>query len=113
VRVQRNALRGVGTLSNRGRQIMGKTQELPRNDDGTLVEFAWPGGYPVYYVVEDSGILCPNCARMSEREELGLQHDDDTFDPQWHIVAADINYEDDSLYCDHCGERIESAYCED
>ena len=29
------------------------------------------------------------------------------------IVAADINYEDSALYCDHCGDRIESAHAED
>ena len=31
----------------------------------------------------------------------------------WHIAGADINWEDPDLYCDHTGERIESAYAED
>jgi hypothetical protein len=30
----------------------------------------------------------------------------------WRVVACDTNWEDASLYCDHSGERIESAYAE-
>ena len=26
------------------------------------------------------------------------------------FIGADVNYEDDSLYCDHCSQPIESAY---
>lgn len=82
---------------------------LPRDDDGRLTAYAWPGGYPVYYVTADSGALCPDCARMAEAEGLA----GDPEDPQWYIVAADINWEDADLYCDHCSERIESAYADD
>jgi hypothetical protein len=28
------------------------------------------------------------------------------------VEALDVNWEDPSLYCDHCGARIESAYAE-
>lgn len=80
--------------------------DLPRSDLGTLAEFTFPGGYPLYYVVKDGGVLCPKCARMAESEGLT----DDPDDPQWCIIACDINYEDDTLYCDHCGDNIESAY---
>ena len=31
-------------------------------------------------------------------------------DPQWEVIVADINYEDNMLYCDHCSQRIDSAY---
>lgn len=34
-------------------------------------------------------------------------------DAEWTIVASEINYEDPTLYCDHCNARIESAYAED
>ena len=76
---------------------------------GQLVDYAWPGGYPVYYITDDGGTLCPDCARMAEAE--GLTGDRD--DPQWNIIAAEANYEDAHLYCDHCGERVESAYAEE
>jgi hypothetical protein len=31
----------------------------------------------------------------------------------WLLVGDDVNYEDCSLYCDHCNEKIPSAYGED
>lgn len=83
--------------------------KLPRDDDGQLTAYAWPGGYPVYYVTKDCGVLCPDCARMADRE--GLTGDPD--DSQWFIVGTDINWEDPDLTCDHCSKRIESAYAED
>lgn len=85
---------------------------LPRDDDSKLITYAWPGGYPAYYVTEDGGVLCPECARMAEREDLSLVDENGGIDAQWHIVAADINWEDADLYCDHCYTRIESAYAE-
>lgn len=88
--------------------------QLPRYDTekgentGALMAYAWPGGYPIYYIVADCGVLCPKCANMAEAEGLANNPDD----KQWHIVQADVNYEDNSLYCDHCSERIERAYAE-
>lgn len=67
--------------------------------NGTLPSYAWPGGYPIFYVTDQGTILCPEHANVEH------EYNDEL------IVAADINYEDDSLYCEH-GERIESAYAE-
>ncbi len=86
---------------------------LPRDNDGKLVTYAWPGGYPVYYITEDGGILCPACARMAEDETLSVVDENGWTDPQWHIIGVDVNWEDSSLYCDHCYERITSAYAEE
>jgi hypothetical protein len=83
--------------------------ELPRSDAGELQSHAWPGGYPLFYATQDGGTLCPGCARMAESEGLT----DDTDDPQWCIVAGQVNWEDESLYCDHCSRCIESAYVDD
>ena len=82
---------------------------LPHLENGQLVAFAWPGGYPLYYVLQDGGTLCSDCARNAESE--GLTNDPD--DPQWYIIAYHINWEDQTLYCDHCSDHIESAYCSD
>ncbi len=82
------------------------TPNLPRNDDGTLAAYAWPGGYPLYYITKDGGVLCPADANMADRE--GLTNDER--DEQWYILSADIHWEGEPLYCDHCGERIPSAY---
>jgi hypothetical protein len=68
---------------------------------------AWPGCYPLYYLTKDGGVLCPECINKN----ISLVTDPD--DSQWYIVAGDANYENTSLYCDHCNERIESAYADD
>jgi len=74
---------------------------LPRDSDGRLVSFAWPGGYPVVYLDKHDNVLCPECANGYE------PGDEDA------PVSAGINWEDPSLHCDECSERIESAYAED
>lgn len=83
--------------------------KLPRDDDGQLTVYAWPGGYPVYFVTADGGTLCAECARRAD--DAGLTRDPD--DAQWYIVAGDVNWEDTSLECDDCSERIASAYGDD
>lgn len=65
--------------------------------------YAWPGGYPIFFVTGDNGVLCPNCAN----EHLDLTLDKD--DLQWHVVAMDVNHEDQHLYCDHCNTHLEPA----
>lgn len=74
--------------------------KLPRDSDGRLSKWAWPGGYPIFYLDGEDSILCADCARKSDEEEV--EH----FKP----VAAGINYEDKEWFCEQCSERIESAY---
>lgn len=70
-------------------------------------QFAWPGSYPLYHVARDCGVLCTKCAN----ENISLTADDtENADPQWSVLASEINYEDDDLFCDNCGCRIPSAY---
>jgi hypothetical protein len=69
--------------------------------------WAWPGGYPLFYLCADGGVLCSKCVNTN----IKLTSDPDA-ERDWKIVAADINYEDPHLVCDHCGEYCESAYCE-
>lgn len=64
-------------------------------------------GYPIFYLTADNGVLCPNCAN----ENINLINDE--YDTQWYIISYGINYEDTSLYCDHCSKIIESAYGDD
>ncbi len=66
--------------------------------DGTLPKFTSIGSYPLFYVTMESECLCADCANTRTQDS---------------IDAADANWEDPSLYCDECGERIESAYAED
>lgn len=70
--------------------------------------WAWPGGYPIYHLCADSGVLCPKCAN----DNIEMTSDPDA-NPDWRVTHASINYEDKDLYCDHCSKPIESAYGND
>ena len=63
---------------------------------GTLSAYAWPGGYPLFYMDEQNNVLCAACA-----------NENDDFDSP--ITATDVNWES-RLYCDHCSDPIEAAY---
>ena len=73
--------------------------------------YAWPGGYPMYFVTTDGAALSFEAVRGNLRWCV-WSLDNDCNDG-WQICACDINYEDAGLFCDHTGERIESAYAED
>jgi hypothetical protein len=81
-----------------------------RDENGNLPAYAWPGGYPIYYLCADNGVLCPNCANKESAVRPAEQHPDYPDYDQWRIVAGDINWEDADLTCDNCDTRIESAY---
>lgn len=70
--------------------------ELPRGDDGKLSRWAWPGGYPIYYLDQENNVLCPDCANKEGYSSP--------------VVAADVNWEDTNLHCDDCSKQIESTY---
>jgi hypothetical protein len=67
--------------------------------------YAWPGGYPRFAITDDSGVLCPKCC-ASEFQSIAASNPGDG----WHVIAHDINYEDNALFCDHCNDQIEAAY---
>ena len=69
------------------------------NDDGKLPAFAWPGGYPMFYLDGDNNVLCPDDAN----------NNDEFNEP---LIDYDVNWEDPALFCDHCSQRIESAYAD-
>ena len=80
--------------------------ELARNEE--FPARTWPGFYPIFYVLEDGGVLCPACANGGNGSIASIDHDD----PQWNIIAADVHYEGAPIVCDHCNAEIESAYGE-
>ena len=71
-----------------------------RLENGQLPAYAFPGGYPLFYLDKENNVLCQKCA--NENDEFAAP-----------LVAADINYENAQLYCDQCSKRIESAYADD
>lgn len=77
----------------------GKIRRLREEHRGQLPSYAWPGGYPLFYVDKENSVLCPSCAN---KDTTGIA-----------LVEYDINYEDTDLYCCECSKRIESAYGDD
>lgn len=81
--------------------------------------YAWPGGYPLYFIMLDGDALSFKAAETEAariREAIAETLVDDGWrgaNAQWLPVACEINYEDADLYCDHTGARIESAYGEE
>jgi len=73
--------------------------------------YAWPGGYPLYFITADGGALSFESVRGNFREILLAMRRNDGASG-WKVVAVETNWEDPELYCDHSGGRIESAYAE-
>jgi hypothetical protein len=80
---------------------------IVRNADGTLPAYAWPGGCPLFYLTDDGGVLCPDCANGKNGSEAS-EH----AEPRsgWRLVGCDAHWEGTPHQCDHCNACIESAY---
>lgn len=73
-------------------------------------KYAWPGGYPLFLITSDSAALCVACGKKEWRRiAYSIRNN---LSDGWRVVAADVNWEDGDLYCEHCGKTIESAYGE-
>lgn len=75
-------------------------------------EYAWPGGYPMFFVAADNEALSFDSVRENLREFLAGFASPYRNDPA-RIVECRINYEDGELVCSQSGKRIASAYAED
>ena len=72
--------------------------------------FAWPGGYPIYFICSDGAALSFETVRANLKsicDSIRTKSNDG-----WQVVACAINYEDGQLTDEHTGKRIESAYAE-
>jgi hypothetical protein len=71
--------------------------------------YAWPGGYPCYFVLADGEALSFGAVKGNIREIVdAIAHPMPRND--WQVIGFEINWEDTDLICAHTGERIESAY---
>ncbi len=70
--------------------------------------WAWPGGYPIYFITDDGAALSFQTVKKEFRRIASSVKNKDN--DGWRVVAADINWEDTELYDDHTGKKIESAY---
>lgn len=75
-------------------------------------KYAWPGGYPTFFICNDGAALCHDCVRKEWRHVCEAHLIDGYRHGGWYVEACDVNWEDPNLWCDHCSTRIESAYAE-
>lgn len=77
--------------------------------------YAWPGGYPLYFIMADGEALSFKSAKAERRYILEALRDgnEQRWFVDWRVVAVDVNWENPDLICAHSGDRIESAYAED
>ncbi|KFG99070.1 hypothetical protein GQ56_0101030 [Burkholderia paludis] len=71
--------------------------------------YAWPGGYPCYFITSD----CEALSFKAAQENAGLVRDAIIANDKhggWKVIAMDINWEDTNMVCVHSGKPIESAY---
>jgi len=74
-------------------------------------QYAWPGGYPLYFITSDGAALSFEAVRDEFRNVMdSIQND---IRDGWKVVGCQVNYEDGELTCDHTGKPIPSAYGED
>lgn len=74
--------------------------------------YAWPGGYPLYFITNDGEALSFKAAQENAHRICTAIEDKDNTGG-WRVVAVDVNWEDTDLYCAHSNEKIESAYGDD
>lgn len=73
--------------------------------------YAWPGGYPTYFIAADGEPLCHNCVKRNFKQTVY-----ETYRPRqgdmFRVVGQEINYEDNNMHCAHCEQQIPAAYGE-
>lgn len=103
----------VDAICRREPDFLGMTMQISTISDFRRAmrygPYAWPGGYPLYFVTSDGAALSFAAARAERRAILQAIASNDTRSG-WRVIGADVNWEDSTLICDHTGDRIESAY---
>ena len=66
--------------------------ELPRDEDGALERWAWPGGYEIVYFDVDGCVLCQPCATINQETLIDC--------------CLLLDFEERKVYCDECDEFL-------
>lgn len=73
--------------------------------------YAWPGGYRLFLVADDSSPMCFDCVRAEYYQcAYSIRH---RISDGWRVVGCMTNDEDDDMQCAHCNRRIPSNYGSD
>lgn len=73
--------------------------------------YAWPGAYPKVLITADGGCLCADCVKKGWH--LICEESFQNTNCGFRVSGVGVNWENDNLFCDHCGRKIESAYGEE
>lgn len=70
--------------------------------------YAWPGAYELFFIVNDGGALCFDCARTQARLVIdSIRH---RTDDGWRVTLCEIAaLHEDGVDCDHCGRTMHEA----
>jgi hypothetical protein len=74
-------------------------------------KYTWPGAYPLFFITLDGAALSFEAVRENLRSVLWSIKNQ--VNDGWRVIAVDVNWENERLYCEHTGELIESAYSEE
>ena len=75
-------------------------------------QYAWPGGYPMYFLTSGGEALSFKAVRTNWRNICEAHIVRGYRDSGWFIEAVTINWEEPDLVCAETGEPIESAYAD-
>jgi hypothetical protein len=68
------------------------------------------GCYPKFWTTADGSVLSYAACKENVWQIARAIRDNDN--APWRVTACGANWENPGLYCDHTGERIESAYAD-
>ena len=81
--------------------------------DARQGSFTSVGSYPIFFLAKDGETICPKCVRANLMLCARATASRVGYGSDWAIVGCDANWEDASMFCAHCNNRIESAYAEE
>ena len=70
--------------------------------------YAWPGGYPLYFITDDGAALSFQTVRDNLRTILDSVRWE--IRDGWRVIGCAVNWEDHELTDSHTGELIECSY---
>jgi hypothetical protein len=73
-------------------------------------KYAWPGGYPLYFITLEGDALSFETVRKHWRDVCESFIIKGCRLNGWRIIGCEINWEDGALFCAESGDRIEEAY---
>lgn len=69
--------------------------------------YAWPGGYPMFFIMADGE---PLSFQAAVAEQARIREGMADNDKQWTPIGFGVNWEDQTLICAHTNKPIECAY---